>query len=368
MKNVLVIGTGTIGLPLIGLLARHKDKFGIDNVWFNKNTPLKHDSAQIKQAIKLGAELVTDSEKFEGFRALGMNPVCTKEEAIEQSTVVIDCTPKGVGLKNKREYYDKYKDKVKGFIAQGSEFGFGKMYARGITTLDKNDKFIHVVSCNTHNIASLIKSFECTISSASPGGIISGDFVCLRRANDISQDNGFIPSIEVGKHGDNEFGTHHARDAFHLLKDDFPHIKLYSSAVKLNTQYMHAIRFSIMLDSVNSGTVKTPEDALEKLRDNPMVSLTDKMTSNKVFSFGRDYGLYGRILSQTVVCAPTISVNYSETECTSTYNCSIITGFCFTPQDGNSLLSSIFATLHLLDPDSAEERISCYNPYIFQEI
>ena len=40
MKNVLIVGTGTIGLPLIGLLARHKDKFGIDNVMFNKNTPL----------------------------------------------------------------------------------------------------------------------------------------------------------------------------------------------------------------------------------------------------------------------------------------------------------------------------------------
>jgi glyceraldehyde-3-phosphate dehydrogenase (NAD(P)) len=182
------------------------------------------------------------------------------------------------------------------------------MYARGITKLEKDDQFVHVVSCNTHNIAALIKSFECRLSSASIGGVLAGDFVCLRRANDISQDSGFIPGVQAGKHGDDEFGTHHARDAFHLIKDQFPHIKLYSSAVKLNTQYMHAIRFSIQLDSVNSGTVNTPEDALNKLRANPMVALTDKMTSNKIFSFGRDYGLYGRILSQTVVCAPTVAV------------------------------------------------------------
>ena len=31
-KNVLVIGTGTIGEPLIGLLADHKDSLGLDNV------------------------------------------------------------------------------------------------------------------------------------------------------------------------------------------------------------------------------------------------------------------------------------------------------------------------------------------------
>lgn len=367
MKNVLVIGTGTIGLPLIGLLARHKDKFGIDSVLFNKNTPLKHDSAQIKQLVKLGANLVTDKEKFSGFNKLGLFPAYTKEEAIRCSTVIIDCTPKGIGLQNKREYYNKYKDSVKGFIAQGSEFGFGKMYARGITKLDKNDQFVHVVSCNTHNIAALIKSFEFRLSSASMGGILAGDFVCLRRANDISQDSGFIPGVQAEEHNDEEFGTHHARDAFHLLSDDFPHIKLYSSAVKLNTQYMHAIRFSITLDSVNSGIVNTPQDALDAFKNNSMVALTDKMTSNKIFSFGRDYGLYGRILSQTVICAPTVAVRripklYSCTKTT------VVTGLCFTPQDGNSLLSSIAATLHFLDPKMVEKHLSCYNPYIFQEI
>ena len=37
-KNVMVIGTGTIGEPLIGLLAEHKDALGLDNVIFFKRT------------------------------------------------------------------------------------------------------------------------------------------------------------------------------------------------------------------------------------------------------------------------------------------------------------------------------------------
>ena len=36
-KNVLVIGTGTIGEPLIGLLAQHKKSVGLDNVVFLKH-------------------------------------------------------------------------------------------------------------------------------------------------------------------------------------------------------------------------------------------------------------------------------------------------------------------------------------------
>ena len=39
-KNVMVIGTGTIGEPLIGLLAEHKDALGLDDVVFFKRTPL----------------------------------------------------------------------------------------------------------------------------------------------------------------------------------------------------------------------------------------------------------------------------------------------------------------------------------------
>src|SRR3990167_4527239 len=159
-KIVHVVGTGTIGEPLIGLLARHKDKLGIDEVTFHKNTPLKHDVSKVRQLIMKGAKLSADEDKFDGFRSLGIEPQFGREEAISRATVVIDCTPKGVGLSNKRAYYEKYRDRVKGFIAQGSEFGFGKMYARGIIDLKPDDQFVQVVSCNTHNIAALIKSLE----------------------------------------------------------------------------------------------------------------------------------------------------------------------------------------------------------------
>ena len=42
-KIVHIVGTGTIGEPLIGLLCDYKEQLGIDQVTFHKNTPLKDD-------------------------------------------------------------------------------------------------------------------------------------------------------------------------------------------------------------------------------------------------------------------------------------------------------------------------------------
>ena len=52
-------------------------------------------------------------------------------------------------------------DSNKRFLAQGSEHGFGPFFAWGInnkTLNPKNNKYL-IASCNTHNIASIVKSF-----------------------------------------------------------------------------------------------------------------------------------------------------------------------------------------------------------------
>src|SRR6185503_19287867 len=93
---------------------------------------------------------------------------------------------------------------------------FGRPYARGINDeiQSPDERFVQVVSCNTHNISVLVKTI------ASHGGklsLTSGQFVCMRRANDVSDPKSFIAAPQAGKHDDPEFGTHHARDAYHLF-------------------------------------------------------------------------------------------------------------------------------------------------------
>ena len=340
MKRIAhVVGTGTIGEPLIGLLTDFRDRMEIDEVTFHKRTPLASDRSRLKHLMDRGAKLVTDAEQRTAFEQLGHEVSYETEEALQRSTVVIDCTP--AGNRNKELFYERISG-PRGYLAQGSEAGFGKPYARGVNDealIPGEDRFVQVVSCNTHNITTLIK----TLCDRGDEGydLNEASFVCMRRANDITQAASFLPAPNVGTHSDPQFGTHHARDAHRLFETLDLDLNLFSSAVKLNTQYMHSIWFHMKFDQPI-----TLEQVIERFQGNSRVAMSDKRQANLIFSFGRDHGYYGRILSQTVVVEPTLMVRDDRE----------LFGFCFTPQDGNSLLSSVAAALWVMDPDP--ERVS----------
>ena len=352
-KIVHVVGTGTIGEPLIGLLCDFKEDLGIDEVSFHKNTPLTTDRSKVRSLLSRGARLTTHENKFEGFKNIGIKPEFSTIEAVDRATVVIDCTPTGFGHENKKLYYEKYLHNTKGFVAQGSEFGFGKMYARGINDnalINNEDRFIQVVSCNTHNLSTLVQTIAL---NEGKDNLIEGRFNLIRRSNDVSQTSKFIPSPQVGSHKDDKYGTHHARDAALLFKTMNYDLNLFSSAMIVNTQYMHILHFYIKVK--NKTTINNVIDNLDK---NDRVAVTDKINANEVFSFGRDHGHFGRIMNQTVVSLPSLNIR----------NNNEITGFCFTPQDGNSLLSSIAITEWFLYPNSYKNKIQCLSPYFFDEV
>jgi glyceraldehyde-3-phosphate dehydrogenase (NAD(P)) len=205
------------------------------------------------------------------------------------------------------------------------------------------------VSCNTHNIAAVLKTLALDDGSNS---LKEGKFLCIRRASDISDDKAFIPSPKVSGH-EEPWGTHHARDAFYLFRTLGLDLNLFSSAIKTNSQYMHCIWFDITLQRNT-----TLNDAVKQLLANPRIAVTYKDMASLVFSFGRDHGRFGRILNQTVVVLPSLHVR----------NGNEILGFCFTPQDGNSLLSSIAATEKVLYPDTFPEKMKPLVSTLFKEI
>ena len=349
-KNIVhVVGTGTIGEPLIGLFTDFKEKWNISEVTFHKRTPKADDRSTVEHLLNRGGKLVVDEDARGEFEHLGHRVSFSTEEALERATVVVDCTP--AGNDNKAKYYERCKG-PRGFLAQGSEFGFGKPYARGINdeVQSPDERFVQIVSCNTHNISVLLKTIGWHDGKLS---IASGRFVCMRRANDVSDTKSFLAAPQAGKHDDPEFGTHHARDAYHLFATLGEKLNLFSSAIKINTQYMHTLWFD--LDLAHNTTL---EEVKSALRSNPRIACTNKRAVNQIFSFGRDHGYFGRILSQTVIPTPTLTVP----------NPRKVVGFCYTPQDGNSLLSSIAATLRWLDPSKLDENMNVLRPYIFREI
>jgi len=351
LNVVHVVGTGTIGEPLIGLLADFRKELGIDEVTFSKRTPLLTHRTKIWGLLKRDAKLCVEREKWKKFQELEMEPTYEYEEGIRRASVVIDCTPSGTGLDNKRKFYERIEG-PRGFIAQGSEFGFGTIYAHGINdaALSESQKYVQVASCNTHNIAAIIKTLA--FEEGMPR-LREGRFVCMRRTSDISEEKGFTASPKVDNHDFGRFGTHHARDTHALFQSIGCDLDIFSSSIKMPTQYMHSIWFSLELYGA-----MTLEEALARIKANPFMATTYKDETALAFSFGRDHGHYGRILNQTIIVLPTLCVR----------NPGEVLGFTFTPQDGNSLLSSVAATERMLHPDSWREKMKCLSPFLFKEI
>lgn len=354
-KTVLVIGTGTIGEPLIGLLCNFRAQLGIDDVVFHKLTPLLTDRSKVLNLLRRGARLATDENMIDEFAKMGLRAEFTTEEVMEKASVIIDCTPNGND--NKAKIYRNYENNTDLFIAQGSEFGFGKQYARGINdeVLDlEQDKYLQIVSCNTHNISVLLNILGGV--GEDPRNLVEGRFVCMRRSNDISEDDHFVPSPTVGIHRDERFGTHHARDAWHLYrtKGDAYDLNIFTSAMKMNTQLMHIVQYHLKVE-----TPVTREELLGRIIDEDRIATTYKTTANSIFSFGRDHGFCGRILNQSVIPTDSLHVSADGKD---------ISGFCFTPQDGNSLLSSVAATVWGLYPETYDKIVQCLRPYFFQEV
>ena len=117
---------------------------------------------------------------------------------------------------------------------------------------------------------------------------------------------------------------------------------------------MHIIHYDLRL--------KKPTDLdtiYKQFKSSDRIATTNQLSSGVVFSFGRDHGHYGRILNQTVYSLPTMHISTDGTE---------VSGYCFTPQDGNSLLSSAAAAVWQMYPDEMPERLKCLEPFFFSEV
>ena len=92
-NSVHIVGTGTIGEPLIGMFTDFRHYFDVDEVTFHKNTPILEDRARINHLIGRGAKLVTDADRRATFEELGHRVSYETEEAHDRASVIIDCTP-----------------------------------------------------------------------------------------------------------------------------------------------------------------------------------------------------------------------------------------------------------------------------------
>ena len=67
-----IVGTGTIGEPLIGIHSNFREEFGIDEVTFHKRTPSVTDRPKVTVMGEKGARLCVDKDRWQKFKEMGM--------------------------------------------------------------------------------------------------------------------------------------------------------------------------------------------------------------------------------------------------------------------------------------------------------
>ncbi len=349
--DVLVVGIGTIGEPLTRLLLDHREELGISDVYFAKFTPT--DLGTVKLLSDHGGKFCVWSNTlphFENaFPKAGVPIQDTIENVLKKVSIVADCTNRGNELRE--EYYVHAKYPI-GFLAQGSEEGFGHPYAYGVNdeTLSAGDhRFLQVVSCNTHNILAILRLARAL------GEIESADFVLARRMNDISQSGKAIPAPSVDRVSMDKYpgwGSHQAFDAARVMRTLGIELqnKIHSTALKLDNQLMHLNRFHFRLDKKT-----TYERLIDAAMADPLLSISHLRDMNLVFSKGRDHGYAGRIFNQAVLIKDSLELSPDGRN---------VFGVCFTPQDGNSLLTSAAAILWFLDPQNYQKKLAPIKKYL----
>ena len=94
----------------------------------------------------------------------------------------------------------------------------------------------------------------------------------------LSQSSKFVPAPQVGAHKDSVYGTHHARDAALLFETLGHRLNFFSSAMIVNSQYMHILHFHLKVKNQTS-----IQKIVAKLEANDRIAITDKVNANEVF-------------------------------------------------------------------------------------
>ena len=322
--NVLVNGVGNIGTTLLALLVEHKTLLKIDTVFALKNKPMPWQEDDLNYIASTGVRICSRN-KDDAFENL--------DEIIDGIDYIFDCTNNGGGMQNRQWYMGL--PNLKGACAQGSEKNFGVSYMSGLNNeAIKGQKFVHVVSCNTHSLASLLSTF----TGNELENHTNSDFVVVRRSEDIGNHERLVAANVVARHLDEHIGTHHSVDVIDLFETKNIHPSVTSSDVTTPSQFMHAVRFNIGL---KKGLSKVDITAL--IDKSPCVSTSSKFDSNVIFERGRRIGFQGRIYSHAIIIANNMMISENS-----------IKGWAFIPQEGNTLISTLNAFLIQMEHDQPE--------------
>ena len=217
--KIAVNGYGTIGKRVADAVRAQED---MEVIGISKTKP----NYEAAVAHQLGYDIYAPAENIEAFGKAGIPLAGTISEMIEKADLVVDCTPGGIGEKNK-PLYEKAGVKA---IWQGGEshqltgFSFNAI-SNYNETLGRD--LVRVVSCNTTGLCRVISPIDREL------GINKVRVTVARRAvdpNDIKK--GPVNAIVLNPV---KLPSHHGPD----VKSVLPNINITSAALIVPTTLMH---------------------------------------------------------------------------------------------------------------------------------
>ena len=229
MKNIGINGYGTIGKRVADAVSCQDD---MKIVGVTKRSP----DFEAKTAVEKGFDLyISAPERESQFEEAGIKVTGTADELFEKLDVVIDCTPGGIGAKNKTDIYEKIGLKAifqggEDHDAIGSSFNAESNYAENL-----GKDYTRVVSCNTTGLCRTLKPIYDI------AGIKKVRAVMVRRGADPGEVkkgpiNGIVPTTEVP--------SHHGPDVQTIIPD----INVISMAELVPTTLMHMHNVMVELE------------------------------------------------------------------------------------------------------------------------
>ncbi|NAY81557.1 MAG: type II glyceraldehyde-3-phosphate dehydrogenase [Thaumarchaeota archaeon] len=226
--KVSVNGYGTIGKRIADAIMKQPD---MELVGVSK---LNADY-EAAMAVRKGIKLYIDESSKENFKKAGIEVAGTKVEMINDSHIVIDATPDGIGAKNKALYVSMKKPAI---FQGGEDADVAEASFSALCNYDevKGKNYVRVVSCNTTGMLRVI----CALKNSFK--VRKVRVVLIRRAADPREvKKGPINSILLNPV---ELPSHHAVDVKTVLKD----LDILTMAYVVPTTLMHVHALMVQVD------------------------------------------------------------------------------------------------------------------------
>ncbi|MBI5458431.1 phosphorylating glyceraldehyde-3-phosphate dehydrogenase [Methanobacterium sp.] len=292
MKNVGINGYGTIGKRVADAVACQDD---MQIVGVTKRTP----NFEAQMAVEKGFPLyISAPEREDLFIDAGIKVTGTIDDLYDKVDVMVDCTPGGIGAKNKEVYAEKG---IKGIFQGGEKHEqIGKSFNSFANYKDNwGADYVRVVSCNTTGLCRTLKPIDdlCGIKKvravmvrrgADPGQIKSGPI------------NAIVPNPPT-------VPSHHGPDVQTVMYD----LDITTMALLVPTTLMH--QHNLMVELENTPSL---DDVIDTLEATPRVLLVEANkglgSTAEIMECARDLGRPRSDLNEIAVWKESLNVKDGE--------------------------------------------------------